>query len=71
MTIGQVKDAERLALNELDKWNKVTGFIKPGTSYYYEMQAVIEDAVHIGIQMALRGKVEYDDDDNVVKKNKI
>lgn len=71
MTIGQVKDAERMALNELDKWNKVTGFIQPGTSYYYEMQAVIEDAVHIGIQMALRGKVEYDEDENVVKKDKI
>jgi hypothetical protein len=71
MKIGEVKDAERKALNELDKWNSVTGFIQPGSSYYYEIQAVIEDAVHIGIQMALTGTVEYDADDNVVKKDKI
>jgi len=69
MTQGQVDDAERKALNELDRWNDVTGFLEPGTSYYYEIQAVIEDAVHIGIQMALHGKVSYDNDKNVVKKS--
>lgn len=65
MKTGQVKKAERLALNEFDKWNDVTGFVQEHTGYYYELQAVIEDAVHIGIQMALNGKVEYDEDGNV------
>jgi hypothetical protein len=65
MKNGQVEKAERLALNAFDKWNDVTGFVQEHTSYYYELQVVIEDAVHIGIQMALNGKVAYDEDGNV------
>ena len=65
MKKGQVESAERKALNEFDKWNGVTGCLQEHTGYYYEMQAVIKDAVHIGIQMALNGKVEYGEDGNV------
>lgn len=65
MTNGQVEKAERLALNEFDKWNDVTGFVPEGISYYYELQSLFRDAVHIGIQMALKGKVEYGEDGNV------
>ncbi len=65
MTKGKVDKAERLALNEFDKWNDVTGVIQEHTGYYYELQAVIKDAVHIGIQIALNGKVTYDEDGNV------
>jgi hypothetical protein len=65
MTKGSVETAERKALNELDKWNDVTGFVQVDTSYYYEIQSVIKDAVHIGIQMALNGKVEYKKDGTV------
>lgn len=65
MNKGQVDKAERLALNEFDKWNDVTGVIQENTGYYYELQAVIKDAVHIGIQIALKGKVMYDEDGNV------
>jgi hypothetical protein len=65
MKTGQVKKAERLALSAFDKWNDVTGLVQEHTGYYYELQAVIEDAVHIGIQMALNGKVEYDEDGNI------
>jgi len=68
MERGKIADAERFALNELDKWNGVTGQFAPGSGYYYEMQGIIEDAVHIGIQMALHGKVNYDADGNVVKQ---
>jgi hypothetical protein len=67
MTIGQIRDAERKALNEFDKWNDVTGAISKGSSWYYELQSVIEDAVHIGAQMALRGEVKYDDKGEIVK----
>lgn len=65
MTKGKIEKAERLALNEFDKWNDVTGFVQEHTSYYYEIQAVIRDAVHIGVQMTLNGKVDYDEDGNV------
>jgi hypothetical protein len=61
MKKGVIDKAERLALNEFDKWNDITGFVSEHTSYYYEIQSVIEDAVHIGIQMALNSKVKYDE----------
>ena len=54
MTKGEVESAERRALNLFDKWNDVTGFVTKHTSYYYEMQAVVTDAVHCGIQQALK-----------------
>ena len=69
MKKGQVAKAERLALNEFDKWNDCTGVIPETSGYYYEAQACIIDAVHIGIQMALYGKVKYDEDGNVTKSN--
>lgn len=65
MKTGVVKEAERIALNQLDKWNDITGFVAKHTGYYYEIQGLMEDAVHIGIQMALNGKVEFDEEDNI------
>lgn len=62
MTKGKVDKAERIALNEFDKWNEVTGFVHEHTSYYYELQELIKDAVHIGIQMAINGKIEFEKD---------
>lgn len=70
MTKGQIADAERRALTQFDKWNDITGALSEGSSWYYECQAVIEEAVHIGIQMALYGGVSYDKDGNVIKKSK-
>lgn len=58
----------RYALNELDKWNDVTGAIEKNCGWYYEIQSVIEDCVHIGIQMALYGKVNYNEDNEVIKE---
>ncbi len=52
-TTGEVDYAIRRALNIFDKWNDVTGFVPKFTSYYYELQSVIEDAVHCGFQRAL------------------
>ena len=45
--------AIRRALNIFDDWNRVTGFVTEHTSYYYEIQGCIEDAVHCGAQAAL------------------
>ena len=65
MTKGQVEYAERQAFNEFDRWNDITGVIRKLDSYYYEIQAVIEDAVHIGIQVALHGEVMRDEEENI------
>lgn len=65
MTKGQVEKAERIALNQFDKWNDVTGLVGENTSYQYELQALIKEAVHIGIQMSINGKVEFDEEGNV------
>lgn len=59
MKKGQVDDAERKALNVLEQWNEVTGALDVNGGWYRECQSVVEDAVHIGIQMALFGRVEY------------
>lgn len=53
ITRGEINFATRRALNIFDKWNDVTGVIPKFTGYYYEIQAVIEDAVHCGAQQAL------------------
>jgi hypothetical protein len=50
---GQVESAERRALNLFDKWNDITGFVEKHCGYYYEIQSIIKDAVHCGIQEAL------------------
>lgn len=52
ITIGKLKNAQRRALNIFDKWNNVTGYFQKDSGYYYEIQSVIEDAVHCGTQAA-------------------
>ena len=49
----EVDTAIRRALNMFDEWNDCTGVFQKHSSYYCEMQGVIEDAVHCGIQQAL------------------
>ncbi len=53
MQKGEVESAKRRALNLFDKWNDVTEVVPKHSSYYYEMQGVVTDAVHCGIQQAL------------------
>lgn len=65
MTRAQVVYAQRKAMDAFDKWNDVAGVIETNSGYYSEIEAVIEDAVHIGIQMALFGKIDYDEEGNV------
>jgi hypothetical protein len=54
MKVGEVSNAIRRALDILDKWNDCVGVVQKHTGYYYEMQGVVEDAVHCGIQGALK-----------------
>ena len=55
MTKGEADYAIRQALNNFDNWNDITGCFNKGTSYYYEIQGVIEDAVRIGSIIACQG----------------
>lgn len=59
MTRGQVKSAESYAIVHLFKWVEFTGAIDLNSGYHSELESIAEDAVHIGIQMALEGKVEF------------
>lgn len=67
MNKGQTEFAERQALNNFDKWNNVTGVFAQGTSYYNEICGVIINAVHIGIQMALHDKINFNEDGELIK----
>lgn len=55
MNKGELNYAIRQALNNFDKWNDVTGAFIKGTSYYYEIQSIIEDSVKIGSKIACEG----------------
>lgn len=52
MNEGELRDAKRWALNLFDEWVEITGFVSPGTSYYGELQSLLEDAVEIGAGIA-------------------
>jgi len=65
MNKGQISYATRKAMENFDRWNDVSGKFEPGTGYYGEIEGIIEDSVHIGVQMALNNKIEYDQDGNV------
>ena len=66
MTQGQLERAERLALNQLDRWTEITGIIPIDTGYYYELAALMKDAVHIGILMSVYGTVHFDEEGSVI-----
>lgn len=65
MTRAKAEKAERLAMNEFDKWNDITGVLSDDQGRYGELLDIIKDAVHIGIQMATYGKVIYDAENNI------
>jgi hypothetical protein len=67
MKKSQVDYAERSAKDIFDDWNEVTGFVQPCVSNYDEFMSVIEDAVHIGIQMALFGEIKRNEDGEIVR----
>lgn len=53
MQKGQLDRAKRRALRILDDWIEVTGVVEADSSYRYEMEAIVEDAVECGVQAAL------------------
>jgi hypothetical protein len=52
---GEFDYAIRQAFNVFDNWIDATGALPKGTSYYYEAQGCIEDAVKIGAKIACEG----------------
>lgn len=71
MKKSEVDYAERKALEVFDKWNDVIGMFGIDGGYYPEITSVIEDAVHIGIQMALFGEVIKNSDGEIVREHSI
>lgn len=55
MNRGELAYAICKALDNFHTWNDATGCFTKGTSYYYECQGVIEDAVKIGAKIACEG----------------
>ena len=43
MKKGELDYAHRKAMEVFDAWNDVVGFVEPNTSYYYEIESVIEE----------------------------
>lgn len=60
-TIGKEEQAIRLAHNLFDEWLDITGLVAKHTSYYYELQSLLKDAVRIGMARAC-------DDDKKLKE---
>jgi hypothetical protein len=71
MTKGKVDYALRQALNHFDRWIDATGALEKFTTYYYECQACIEDAVRIGIMVALDIPIEFDEGGELIDKKDI
>jgi hypothetical protein len=57
-TLGSLERAKRWALSNFDKWIEVTGFMEQNCSYYYEISAIIEDAVEFGFGVAHNQKLK-------------
>jgi transcriptional regulator with XRE-family HTH domain len=68
ITRGKVNYAIRQAMNNFDRWNDATGQFVKFTSYYYEAQACIKDAVKIGIMVACDIEIEFDEGGQLIDK---
>ena len=67
MKKDEIEEAESLALKQMDEWLDVTGIIDKDTGYYYELEDLIKESVHIGIQKSLGLNIEKDEFGNVLK----
>lgn len=48
-TERDLEDRKVAALELFDQWNDVTGAVSTGSSWFWELKSVIEDAVEIGM----------------------
>jgi len=56
--------AKERALDTFENWNEITGVLPTHTSYYFEVKGCIIDAVHCGVQRALRIQVPLRSEEN-------
>jgi hypothetical protein len=52
MNQGEMARAKRRALRIFDEWQRITGCLE-GSSYIWELEGIVEDAVECGAQAAL------------------
>lgn len=52
MNHGELARAKRRALAIFDEWQRITGCLD-GSSYVWELEGIVEDAVECGAQAAL------------------
>ena len=69
MKKSEVHYAERKAMEVFDAWNECTGMFQICCGYYDEISSIIEDAVHIGIQMAIYGKIGKNSDGEIIRSD--
>lgn len=65
MNRGEVERAERRALTILDKWLRLTGCLD-GSSYVWEIEGIVKDAVHCGIQEALGAHKPLEAEEDII-----
>lgn len=68
MTQGELDYANFRARRIFEDWNDVTGAFSRGSSLYYELLGVLEDAVHCGAQTALGICEPLDSEPNLCAK---
>ena len=71
MNKDKLNKALEIVRERFSNWNEITGAIPEQTSTYYEIESMIEDAVHIGIQMWLYGHIWLDENDQVITNGDI
>jgi hypothetical protein len=49
---GELDKAKRRALTIFDNWQRITGCLD-GSSYLWELEGIIKDAVEIGVQAGM------------------
>ena len=62
MKLGELEYCMRQAHDNFDAWNDVTGVVAKNTGSYYEILAVIEDSVKIGVFGALGLPIAFNED---------
>jgi len=66
MKKSEIEYATRKAVENFDAWNESTGWFQTCCGSYDEICSIIQDAVHIGAQMAIHGKIFRDKNGDIL-----
>ena len=67
MKVCEFEYCLRQAYNNFDAWNDVAGVVAKNTGSYYEILAVIEDSVKIGVFGALGLPIAFNEDGELIE----